>query len=259
MNPDRRELFRALHVSPAVLCLPNAWDALSARLCQELGARAVATSSAALAWSVGYPDGECLPRERLLLAVRDLLRCLSVPLSVDLERGYSNRPEEVAALVLELAELGVSGVNLEDGTEAPELLASKLDACRAALKHRGHDLFLNARTDVYLRGFTGSREADTLTRARLYADAGADGLFVPGLCEPAQMRSIARGVPLPLNVWWQPDGGALAVLAELGVRRVSVGPRLAVMALQAAQTTLAGLTGGSTLDLDYRRLNAWFA
>ena len=210
--------FRALHARGELLILPNAWDAGSAALIESCGARAIATSSAALAWAHGYPDGEVLPKEALLDAVSEIMRAIRVPLSVDVEAGFSRKPEQVASLVLELIELGAAGINLEDGTEPPELLAAKIEAVKSAAKREHCDMFVNARTDVVLRQLVPANEAvpEVLARAARYARAGADGLFVPRLAEPDAIRKVVAAVDLPLNVMAIPS---LAPLAQLRILR----------------------------------------
>jgi 2-methylisocitrate lyase-like PEP mutase family enzyme len=205
-SPSNAVRFRALHAPGQLLVLLNAWDAMSARLIEAAGGAAVATSSAAMAWAHGAPDGENLPLDRLLAATRDIVRTVRVPVSVDLERGYSASAADVADAVCRLAEVGVAGVNLEDGTEPPEVLAAKLLATREALRHGGLDVFLNARTDVLLRRMLSGTAAldEVVRRARCYVDAGCDGLFVPGLSTAEGLARVAAEVPVPLNVWAAP-------------------------------------------------------
>lgn len=259
--------FRALHAPGQLLVLPNVWDAASARLVEAAGGVAVATSSAAVAWAHGVPDGEHLPFERVLAAARDIVRAVHVPVSVDLERGYAVSAPGVADAVCRLAEVGVVGVNLEDGTEPPEVLASKLLASREALRREGLDVFLNARTDVLLhRMLPGAQALDEVVRrARVYVDAGCDGVFVPGLSEAEAVARVAAEVQVPLNVWAAPGLPPIEQLRTLGVRRVSVGAQLALRALSAArrdaEEVLAGRwgppAGGATLT--YAEVNGWFA
>lgn len=258
--------FRALHGPGQLLVLANAWDAVSARLVESVGGAAIATSSAAVAWAQGVPDGEHLSFDRLLAATRDMVRVVRVPVSVDFERGYGASVEEVAAHVCRLAEAGVVGVNLEDGTEPPEVLAAKLSASREALRREGRDMFLNARTDVVLKKLlTGSQALDEVVRrAKRYVEAGCDGIFVPGLSQPEELARVVQEVPVPLNVWAAPTLPPADQLRAIGVRRVSVGPRLALTALAAArrdaEQVLAGRWAptfeGATLS--YAEINAWF-
>ena len=216
--------FQALHSSPHPLVIPNAWDAASAALFQREGALAVATSSAAVAWSLGYADGGALPRHELLGAFKRIQRVLTIPLSVDLEDGYGDTPEGVAALVVEVANMGVAGVNLEDGAQQPQLLADKIAASRHALGNT--PLFINARTDVVLRGLAcGPHAIDmTLERARVYQAAGADGLFVPGLSNAQDAAAVASRVELPLNLMLLPGMPSIQTLFGAGARRFTAGP-----------------------------------
>ncbi|WNG35561.1 isocitrate lyase/phosphoenolpyruvate mutase family protein [Archangium violaceum] len=258
--------FRALHAPGQLLILANAWDAVSARLIESIGGSAIATSSAAMAWAHGAPDGERLPFDRLLAATRDIVRAVHVPVSVDFERGYSKSPVEVADAICRLSEVGVVGVNLEDGAEPPELLAAKLSASREALRREGRDVFLNARTDVILRRMVSGPQAldEVVRRARRYVDAGCDGVFVPGSLTAEELARVVEEVRVPLNVWAAPTLPPPEQLRAIGVRRVSVGPRLVLTALSAvrrdAEQVLAGRWApapeGATPA--YAELNAWF-
>ncbi len=217
-------LFKSLHTAAKPLIIPNAWDAASAALFAREGAHAVATSSASLAWSLGYADGGTLPRHELLAAIARIQRVIHIPLSVDLEDGYGDDPQAVASLVAEVAALGVAGINLEDGAQAPSLLAEKIAASRQALGNT--PLFINARTDVYLRGLaTGETAAAmVLERAALYQAAGADGLFVPGMASVDDTARIAGQTPLPLNLMLLPRMPAIQSLFAAGARRFTAGP-----------------------------------
>ncbi|MDH5822873.1 isocitrate lyase/phosphoenolpyruvate mutase family protein [Luteimonas sp. RD2P54] len=236
--------FRDLHRGPSPLLLPNAWDAASARLWQQAGAAALATSSAALAWSCGYADGGALPRDVLLNRLREIVRAVQVPLSVDLEDGYSADPAEVAALAAEVAGAGAAGINLEDGAGEPALLVAKIRAVRALPE--AAPLFVNARTDVYLRGLAGGGQAAMTAIERLndYREAGADGGFVPGLDALDGIAAIVAAVPLPLNLMAGPGLPPLDALRAAGVRRISTGPALFFQgyaaASEAARRFLAG-------------------
>ncbi len=218
-------IFHRLHDGPDPLLLTNAWDAGSARLMESLGAKAVATTSAGVAWTHGYPDGDALPVRLLVSTVATISRAIRVPLTVDVEGGYTDDPAAVEETVAKLVESGAVGINIEDGTSAPDLLGAKIDRAKRAGQHFGVDLFVNARTDVYLRGLApeGARVAETLSRAKLYGDAGASGIFVPGVIDPAEIRAIAEGTELPLNVMAYPGLPPAVELARLGVRRLSAG------------------------------------
>jgi 2-methylisocitrate lyase-like PEP mutase family enzyme len=222
--------FRSLHAPGQLLLLANAWDAGSARLIEARGARAIATTSAGLAWSRGHPDGDRLPPRALESALAEIARVVSVPLSVDIEGGYSSDAGAVGETVRGVLAAGAVGVNLEDGSSPPGLLCRKIEAARAAAARAGIDLFLNARCDVYLRRLAPpeSAVAEVLDRARRYRAAGCDGVFVPGAREAAAIRALVSGLgEAPLNLLWLPGLPALAELRALGVRRLSAGSALA--------------------------------
>lgn len=215
--------FRSLHDGPGVLVLPNAWDAASAAMMQDAGAKAVATSSAAVAWSHGYADGHHLPTSILVAAIEEIARVLQVPLTADIEGGYSDDPAEVGRTVAAVIGAGAVGINLEDGLAAPDLHCRKIEAAREAAARQSVPLFVNARIDVYLRGLAQGEAAlaETLDRARRYQAAGADGIFVPGPADEGLIAGLAEGIDLPLNVMARPGAPAAARLGEIGVRRLS--------------------------------------
>ena len=223
-NPAAASTFRRLHQT-GLLILPNAWDAGSARLVESLGAKAVATSSAAVAWAHGYADGNLLPVPILAATVAEIVRRVSVPVSVDVEGGYSEDPAGAAATVAAVIDAGGVGINIEDGAGSPDLLCAKIEQVRAAAARLGADLFVNARTDVYLKALVPpeGRLEETLARAERYRDAGADGIFVPAVISSAAIHAIAAAVQLPLNVLARPDLPAASELEALGVRRLSAG------------------------------------
>jgi 2-methylisocitrate lyase-like PEP mutase family enzyme len=240
------EDFRQLHRS-GVLVLPNAWDAASARLVERAGAAAVATTSGAVAWSLGVPDGDRLPLELLAGALDRIAAAVAVPVTADVESGGP----DVAATARAVIEAGAVGINIEDGGGSVELHRDRVAAARDA---GGPDLFINARTDVYLRGIGDpeGRLADTIERARVYAAAGADGIFVPGVLDPAVLRTLAAEIPLPVNVLAGPGGPSVAELAGL----VSVGTGLAQVAYAAADRAARELLSTGTYQalaggLDY--------
>lgn len=260
------QAFRRLHHGPDLLVLANAWDAGSARLIESLGAAAVATTSAGVAWAQGFPDGDALPVAALVATVNAIARVLRVPLSVDVEGGYAADPAAFAAVVAAVAEAGAVGINVEDGAGSPELLCAKIAHAKQAAARVGVDLFVNARTDVYLRGLAppAERMAETLARAERYRAAGADGIFVPGLAEAGEIRAIAAAVRLPLNVMGWPGLPPAAELAGLGVRRLSAGSAIAQLVLgRAAQVAADFLRDGVSDPLSdgampYPALNALF-
>ncbi len=223
---ERRRAFRALHEGPAILVLPNAWDVISARVYEDAGFPAVATSSAGLANSLGYADGNVLDIELHLATLERIVHALDVPLSADIESGYAPDTASLGQFVRRLAQTGVAGYNLEDGLYESEVFPIEQAAERvAAAKEAAPDVFLNARTDIYLAhiGSPAKRFEATVERLRAYAKAGADGVFVPGIADAETIRRIAASVALPLNVLAGPTIPDAAALQRLGVRRVSVG------------------------------------
>ena len=246
-------IFRQLHEGD-LLILPNAWDAGSARLIESRGAKAIATTSAGLAWSNGYPDGDALPVDRLVAAVRSIARVIEVPLTADIEGCYSDDPAAVSKVVAAILDAGAVGINIEDGSSPPELLCAKIAAARASAERAGIGLFINARTDVYLRDLAehGDAVGEVGRRAARYRAAGGDGIFVPGLSDESEIAAIAAAVrPLPLNVMLVPGLPATERLQALGVRRLSGGSAIA----QAA----AALVGRLADDLLAGRGEALFA
>lgn len=258
--------FRARHHDGGILILPNAWDAGSARLVESLGAEAIATTSSGLAWAHGYPDGDALPITTYAAAIREIARVVSCPLSADAEGGYSTDPAAVREHLAHLIDAGAVAFNLEDGQESPALLCRKIEAAKAAGAAAGVNIFVNARTDVFLKGLAPGREVEeTLRRAKEYAAAGADGLFVPSCISEASIAAVVQGQPLPVNVMARPQLPPLETLTRLGVRRLSAGGAIAQGALAVAKRLAARfLADGCTDDLfaealPYPEGNALFA
>lgn len=242
------EAFRSLHAGPDVLLLPNAWDAGTARLIESLGAQAIATTSAGVAWSRGYPDGDALPIEQLIAVTRDIARVIRVPLTIDVEGGYSDDRSAVAELLTRVIDAGAVGINIEDGPHSPDLLCHKIETARNAATRSGVGLFINARTDVYLRGIASGDAAidEVVRRAVRYRSAGCDGLFVPGVAGSREIGAIARAIaPLPLNIMLVPRLPPLDQLRTLGVRRLSAGAAIARAALGCVSRFASRLLTGA--------------
>ncbi len=260
----RDVIFRKLHAGPGLLVLPNAWDAGTARLVADLGAAAIATTSSGVAWSLGHRDGDRLPVDLHLATVRNIVRTVDLPVTVDIEGGYGAEPGSVGQVVARFIDAGAVGINLEDGQSAPDLACRKIEAAKAAGLRAGVDLFVNARTDVYLKGLAPGREVEeVLDRAARYAAAGCDGLFVPNLLDPAGIAAVCGGTGLPLNVMARPGLPPAAALAELGVRRLSAGGALAQAALGHVRGLAAALLAGDCSRLfddalPYAAANALF-
>jgi 2-methylisocitrate lyase-like PEP mutase family enzyme len=266
---DRALAFRALHVPGRPLVLPNAWDTASARLVEDAGAAAVATTSAGLAWALGAADGDRLGREAALRAVADVVAAVRVPVTADVESGYATDPAGVADTVRAVLAAGAVGINIEDALHEGEASlrpvaeqAERIAAARAAADAQGVPLFVNARIDTFLRGAGGVDL--TLERAAAFVAAGADGVFVPGAVDPGTVKLLVEGVRAPLNVMAGPGAPPVAELAGLGVARVSVGSGIAqaahALVRRAARELLdAGTYGSLAGGLDYGELNTLFA
>lgn len=252
-------VFAALHHAGHPFVLPNAWDVGSALLLQDAGFPAIGTTSMGVTAAAGLPDGAGLGRELTVALARQLVRRLSVPLTVDLENGYSDDAAAVSALAAELAGLGVAGINLEDGRPDGRLRPIDEQAALVrAVSRAAPGLFVNARTDMYwLRaGPPGERLAATTRRLLAYREAGACGVFVPGLSDPADIATVVEVVRLPLNVLWHPDADLLA-LAAAGAARVSTGSALYRHALAAALQVAGAAREGeppATAGVDYGRM-----
>ena len=242
--------FRDLHVPGKPLILVNAWDAASARLVEAAGAAAVGTTSAGVAWSLGAPDGDALALPAAVAAIERITAVVSVPVTADVERGYG----DVAETVRRVSAAGAVGVNIEDGATArPDRIA----AARAAAP----GLFLNARIDTYLAGAGADRLDETVERAVAYLAAGADGIFVPGVTDPATVAALVKRIDAPVNVMVGPGAPGVAELAALGVARISLGSSVAQAAYglvaRVAQAALGGDGYGEVAGAaDYGRLNA---
>jgi 2-methylisocitrate lyase-like PEP mutase family enzyme len=244
--PSKAEQFAALHAGPDILVLPNAWDAASAAVMADAGAKAVATSSAAVAWAHGYPDGDALPLKNLLFTIETVARVVAVPVTADIEGGYTDDLGILADNIKAVVGAGAAGINLEDGTRDADLHARKIEAARKAADAAGVALFINARTDVYLKRLAEGEaaEAEVIRRAALYADAGASGVFVPGAAEDALIGRLTKAIALPVNIMLWPGLSGAAHLQTLGVRRVSSGGS----PFRAAYARLAAAVGDYLKD-----------
>jgi 2-methylisocitrate lyase-like PEP mutase family enzyme len=224
--------FRAMHRGEKILVLPNAWDVASARVFEQAGFGAIATTSAGVAFSLGYPDGQKITRKEMVARVGRIAKAVKVPVTADVEAGYGPRPEDAARTAREVIEAGGVGINLEDVTDDPahplvelSLQLERIRAIRAAALQTGVLQVLNARTDVYLAevGAPETRYDETLRRVVAYRDAGADCVFVPGLRDRETIGRLVRDVKCPVNILGGPGSPSIPELEKLGVARVSVG------------------------------------
>lgn len=236
--------FTALHYQDNPLILANVWDASSAIVAQRAGYSALGTSSAALSAMLGYEDGEGMSFDELMSVVARIKAVSALPLSVDMENGFGVSAHDVVEHLQALARLGVAGVNLEDSRvnngirqlEDPIRFADKISAIREGLARSQTPLFLNIRTDGFLLNADHAL-AETLSRARHYQAAGADGIFVPCVTQENEIAELCRALTVPLNVMCMPDLPDFVRLTALGVRRISMG-NFVHAALQAYLFTL---------------------
>jgi len=264
--------FRAMHHGPKALLLPNVWDVASARIVEEAGFGALATTSAGIAFTLGYPDGQKISREEMLARVARIARAVMVPVTADVEAGYGDRPEDAADTARGVIEAGAVGMNLEDGTNRPGQLAElslqleKIRAVREAALKSGVLLVLNARTDVYLEqvGAPETRYDETVRRLLCYRDGGADCVFAPGLRDVETIARLVRDVQCPLNILAGPGFPPVPELAKLGVARVSLGsaPMRATLGLvrrvaeELKSTGTYGTLEGAPAHADVNRMLA---
>ena len=238
---DKAKLLRDLHHGPPILVLPNAWDAVSARLFQAEGFPAIATTSAGVAAALGYPDGGVVPAREMIEAVARIARAVAVPVTADIEHAYGATPDAVADTVLRVIAAGAVGINLEDivpgaaDLETLSLQADKISTVAKAARTAGVPVVINARTDVFLRaiGAPEARVGVAIERGKAFLAAGADCVFVPGVRDAATIRALVEGIGGSINVLAVKGTPSVPELEALGVARVSVGsgPHRATLAL----------------------------
>ena len=266
---DKAALFRRLHQGPGILVLPNVWDVASARIVEQAGFPAIATSSAGVAFALGYPDGERISRDEMTSVVARIVAHVGVPVTADMESGYGRGPEDAAATVRAVIAAGAVGMNFEDspgeGGEPllPEALqVERVRAAREAAEPTGVPFVLNARTDVFLEqvGEPAGRLAHAVRRLNAYRSAGADCLFAPGVSDPATIAMLVKEVHGPLNVLAVAASPPIRELERLGVARVSLGSGpmragLTVLRRLAEELRTAGTYGVLAGAIPHAELN----
>jgi 2-methylisocitrate lyase-like PEP mutase family enzyme len=229
---DKAVRFQQLHRGPGALVLPNIWDVASARVIEAAGFPAIATTSAGVAFSLGYPDGQNIPREEMIARIGRIVRAVEVPVTADVEAGYGATPEDAARTTRELIQVGAVGMNLEDRSGHPnrplidlQLAVEKIKAARETAAQLSVPIVVNARTDVYLlpdaEPAGGYDEA--LRRLSAYRDAGGDCVFAPGLKDSETIGRLVRDLQCPLNILALPGSLSVPELEKLGVARISLG------------------------------------
>lgn len=263
-SADRTRLFHALH-QPGPLVLPNAWDVASALIVEAAGAKAVATTSAGVAWTLGAPDGNRVERDRVIDLVARIAKVVEIPVSADIESGFGRTAEDVAETVRAVGEAGASGVNIEDGLDGVLRDIAEQSERLAAAREAAPDLYINARIDTYLRGIgePANRLEHTLERAAKFLDAGASGIFVPGVTGLETVRELTKGIAAPVNILVGPGAPAVDELAKAGVARASLGSAVAEAAYAVVRRAAEEmLTRGTYISVEdgfpYGELNALF-
>lgn len=254
---DKAERFANLHQKGSPLILYNIWDPGSARTVTEAGAKAIATGSAPLAAAHGFEDGEKIPLDLLAAIATSIVAATSLPVSIDMESGYSPDPDEAARNVSKIVDTGAIGINFEDqivggnGLYAIDAQAARITAVRAMVSGRGVPLFINSRTDLFLKEPDTSKHEglldEAIARSKAYAEAGASGFFAPALIGPDLIRRLCAECPLPVNIFMKPGAPDVATLAGLGAARISHGPfpyrQLMATFLENARTALGTSAG----------------
>ncbi len=250
--------FRALHRTPPILLLPNAWDPMSARIFEAAGFAAVATTSGGLAWALGYPDGEKAPWREVVAATRRIVEAVNVPVTADIEAGYGETPEEVGRSVADIIGTGAVGVNLEDGTPRPERpvrtvedAAARIRAAREAANAAGVAIVINARIDLYLKhvGDDAARLTETVRRAEAYLAAGADCIFVFGVADMEVIKPLTAAIKAPVNVVGRAGMPGLKELQAAGVARVSIASGAAMVVMSQIRDIAGELRQKGQFDM----------
>jgi 2-methylisocitrate lyase-like PEP mutase family enzyme len=232
IQAEKAQRFRAFHHGPNILVLPNAWDVASARIVEEMGFPAIATSSAGVAAALGYPDGQRISGKEMLDVVARIARAVRVPVTADLEAGYGTTAEAAAELATELITAGAVGLNFEDVTGDDEsshvelgLQVAKIQAIRQTGASLGVPVVINARTDIFLMpiGEPATRLERSIERLRAYGKAGADCLFAPGVADREIIGKLVQSLDAPLNILVSPGCPPIPELARIGVKRASLG------------------------------------
>ncbi|MFJ5699728.1 isocitrate lyase/phosphoenolpyruvate mutase family protein [Arthrobacter sp. NPDC093139] len=276
---DKAAAFRELHAEgPVPLVLVNVWDAASAKLVEQAGAQALATSSSAISWSLGFPDGNHLPRALAMAALNRIAAATDLPVTADIETGYAGSDgafddAQLEQTITAVLAAGAVGVNIEDSGSEPLTdvaeQARRIGTVRRLAEEYGVRLFINARTDTYLSGrFPESAFEETMQRAPAYLAAGADGIFVPGVTDLHVLHELSRRIPAPLNALAGVGAPSVGELHDAGVRRISIGGNTAKAAYATVSrvaaevlgdgnwSKLAGARSHAEMDALFTRANA---
>jgi 2-methylisocitrate lyase-like PEP mutase family enzyme len=250
----KADAFRVMHRGAQILLLPNAWDVASARVFEESGFGAIATTSAGIAFTLGYPDGQRISREEMLGVVRRIAAGVRVPVTADVEAGYGDGPEDAARTARDVAKAGAVGMNLEDATGDPQRplleLTRQVERVKAVQEAVREAVVLNARTDVYLLQLEApeKRYDAALRRLAAYRDAGADCVFVPGLRDAETIGRLVKDLRCPVNILGGPGSPSVPELEKMSVARVSVGSGAMRATLGLVRRIAGELKGSGTYE-----------
>jgi 2-methylisocitrate lyase-like PEP mutase family enzyme len=251
------ERFRGMHRGPSLLLLPNAWDALSARIFAASGFPAIATTSGGVSWALGFADGEAAPWDEVVAATARIVRSVQVPVTADIEAGFGDTPDAVGKSVGEIIGVGAVGVNLEDGTPSGAApirsiadAASRIAAAREAARAAAVPIVINARTDLYLRniGDPEARFEETVERGRAYLAAGADCFYPITLRDPETIGRLVKALAAPININVRAGLPSVAELEALGVARASTASAIALMAAATTRQIADELKASGRFD-----------
>ena len=254
---QQAERFRDMHRGPALLLLPNAWDALSARIFAAAGFAAIATTSGGVSWAIGYADGEAAPWDEVVAATRRIVRSVPLPVTADIEAGFGDTPEAVGRSVGDIIAAGAIGANLEDGTphdaapiRAIADAAERIHAAREAARAAAVPIVVNARTDLYLRniGDPATRFDEAVERGKAYLAAGADCFYPIGLRDPDTIGRLVKALAAPINVNVRAGSPSVAQLEAMGVARASTASQIALTAAAATRQVAEALRATGRFD-----------
>ncbi len=230
---EKEKQFHQLHHNDQLLVLPNIWNALGARLLEEIGYQAVATASASIAFTNGYKDGEKIPFDELIFILKRIVKSANIPVTADVESGYAANNSVLKENIKRLIDTGIAGINFEDSKHDEQKLFSKeeqsekINVIKNTASDNGSSLFVNARTDVFIKQNHLSKEeklAEAIERGKAYKDAGADGFYPIFLKEKESLKIVVEEVMLPVNILMLPGIPDFDELKEIGVARISLGP-----------------------------------
>ena len=251
---EKVNTFYELHHSGKLLILPNIWDSFGAMLLQDIGYPAIATASASVAFANGYDDGEHIPFAELLRILRKITSSVTVPVTADIESGYASDDVRLKNNILQLLDLGIAGINIEDTSKQTGTLRTVEEQCnrikliKDACAEAGKQLFINARTDVYLRNHTENKLEATIKRGLAYKDAGADCFYPITMNKIDEIKQVVDAVQMPVNIIPVPGIPALNELQDIGVARVSLGPSFLKTAIQAMKKLAVKLQQNEGID-----------